>query len=230
MRSINLLPSRYQPTRASGDRPGIGYAALGALAVVFLMVLLYVLTNNGINDAHDKTAKAQAEQQQAAARVGQLQAYGDFASLKVSREDAVKRVASVRFDYERLMREIALVLPHNTYLTAFTSGAGGSAAAPAPSTTTTGASGTTSATGPSVTIGACAPSHPGVATAIVRLRKLHNVTDVNLTSSSKQGAAASATGGTTNACPVAWAATLTFQAETAPTVQEPVPARLGGGQ
>src|SRR6476661_8239613 len=165
MRSINLLPSRYQRARASGDRPGIGYAALGALAVLFLMVLLYVLTNNGINDARDKTAKAQAEQQQAQARAGQLQAFGDFASLKVSREDAVKRVASVRFDYERLMREIALVLPHNTYLTAFTAGVGGAAAAAATPTTTTG---TASASGPAVTISACAPSHPGVATAIVR--------------------------------------------------------------
>jgi Tfp pilus assembly protein PilN len=220
MRSINLLPSRYQPTRASGERPGIGYAALGVLAVVLLMVVLYVVTNNGINDAHEKTAKAQAEQQQAQARIGQLQAYGDFASLKTSREDAVKRVAAVRFDYERLMREIALVLPHNTYLTAFTAGAGGA------STTSTGASGTTSATGPSVTVTGCAPSHPGVATAVVRMRKLHNVTDVNLTSSNKQAAGSSST----TVCKVQWAATLSFQPETGPTVQEPVPARLGGGQ
>jgi Tfp pilus assembly protein PilN len=222
VRPINLLPARYQPARASGERPGIGYAAVGALAVVLLMVLLYVITNNGINDAKEKTADAQAEQAVAQAKIGQLQAYGDFGALKVSRESAVRGVALARFDYERLMREIALVLPHNTYLTAFQAGTGGAAAA-------TTATPTTTATGPSVTITGCAPSHPGVATAIVRLRKLHGVQDVDLKSSQKAGQSATP-GSTGSACPVNFNATLSFNAETAPTVQEPVPARLGGGQ
>src|SRR3954453_12788164 len=157
MRPINLLPARYQRARASGDRPGIGYAAIGALAVLLLMLVLYVVTNNGINDAKDKTAKAQSEEQAAQAKIGQLQAYGDFVALKQEREAAVKNVAAVRFDYERLMREIALVLPHNTYLTQFTAGAGGAAAGAAPTST----SGSASATGPALTITGCAPSHPG---------------------------------------------------------------------
>lgn len=217
MRAINLLPPRYQPARASGDRPGIGYAAIAALAVLLLMVVGYVLTTNGVNDAKEKTAKAQAEQQAAQAKVGQLQPFGDFATLKASREAAVRGVALARFDYERLMREVALVLPHNTYLTQFSAGAGTAAAAAAPGTT---------ATGPSISVTGCAPSHPGVATAIVRLRKLHGVQDVELKSSTKAGAAA-ATG---TVCAVTWNAQLTFNPETAPTVPEPVPARLGGGQ
>jgi Tfp pilus assembly protein PilN len=220
VRPVNLLPARYQPARASGERPGIGYAAIGTLAVLLLMVLLYVLTNNGINDAKEKQAKADSEKAVAQARIGQLQAYGDFATLKATRENAVKGVAQLRFDYERLMREVALVLPHNTYLTSFTASAGSGAAA-------TATAGGATAAGPSVTIAGCAPSHPGVATAIVRLRKLHNVTDVNLGNSTKASGGAT---GTTVACKVQFGATLTFQPETQPTVQEPVPARLGGGQ
>lgn len=184
------------------------------------MVLAYVLTNNGIKDAHTKTASAQAEQQAAQARIGQLQAYGDFAALKTSREQAVKGVALTRFDYERLMREIALVLPHNTYLTNLTGGAGVATAA-----TTTASTGAVTATGPTISLTACAPSHPGVATAIVRLRKLHNITDVNLKSSTKGDTTGGASG-----CRVSWTADLTFSPETAPTVQQAVPARLGGGQ
>jgi Tfp pilus assembly protein PilN len=226
VRPINLLPARYQPARASGERPGIGYAAIGALVVLLLMIVLYVVTTNGINDAKDKTAKAQTEQQAAQAKIGQLQAYGDFAALKQSREAAVKGVAEVRFDYERLMREIALVLPHDTYLTTFTAGTGGaSASSPAPAST-----GTATAAGPTLSVAGCAPSHPGVATAIVRLRKLHNVTDVNLTNSTKQAGGGTTTTAGTSACKVTWAASLTFEPETAPTVPEPVPARLGGGQ
>jgi Tfp pilus assembly protein PilN len=219
MRAINLLPARYQPARASGERPGIGYAAVAGLAMLLLMVLAYVLTNNGINDAKEKTAQAQAEQQVAQAKIGELQPFGDFATLKQSREQAVRGVAEARFDYERLMREVALVLPHNTYLTQFSGGAGGA-------TNTTATSATTSAGGPTVTVSGCAPSHPGVATAIVRLRKLHNIDDVDLKSSQK----AVSDAGTAVPCAVQWTATLSFKPEAASTVSEPVPARLGGGQ
>jgi Tfp pilus assembly protein PilN len=184
------------------------------------MVLLYVVTVNGINDAKDKTAKAQAEQSAAEARIGQLQAYGDFASLRQQRDAAVSGVALSRFDYERLMRELALVLPHNTYLTAFSASPGGA---------TTSTTGTTTATGPSVTITGCAPSHAGVATAIVRLRQLHNVTDVSLQSSSV-AQPSSGTSTASSTCPATFSAILTFQAEGPATVLEPVPARLGGGQ
>jgi Tfp pilus assembly protein PilN len=218
VRPVNLLPARYQPARASGDRPGIGYAAIGALVVILLMVLAYVVTNNGIKDANQKTADARAEQQAAEAKIGQLQAYGDFAALRTSRETAVRGVASLRFDYERLMREMALVLPHNTYLTSFS-------AAPGSATATSGGA---TGTGPTVTIAGCAPSHEGVATAVVRLRKLHDITDVTLSNSTK-GASSSSTSGS-SACPTQFGATLTFNAETPTTVPAPVPARLGGGQ
>lgn len=218
MRPVNLLPTRYRPARASGERPGIGYAAIGTLVVLLLMVLGYVVTNNGIKDAHKKTAEAQAEQQAAEVKISQLQGYGDFAALRATREAAVSGVAEARFDYERLMREMALVLPHDTYLTQFAASPGGG---------TTTSNGTT-ATGPSVSLAGCAPSHQGVATAIVRLRQLHNVVDVNLSNSTKSSTSTS--GGTTSACPVAFTATLAFNAETPPTTPQPVPARLGGGQ
>jgi Tfp pilus assembly protein PilN len=218
VRPVNLLPNRYRPARASGERAGIGYVAIGALAVLFLMVLLFVITNNGIDDAKQKTEKAQAEQQVAAARIGQLQAYGDFAAVKTARENAVKGVALSRFDYERLMREVALVLPHDSYLTAFTS-------APAGGTTTTAA---TTATGPSVTMTGCAPSHRGVANVVVRLRQLHNVASVDLASSTEAGAAGSST--PTAGCAFTWTGTVSFEPESPATAPTPVPARLGGGQ
>src|SRR4051794_12193456 len=109
MRPINLLPGRYRRARASGERPGIAYAVVGILAVLLVMAVLYVVTDNKINDANKKTADANAEKAAADAKIGQLQAFGNFASLKTSREGAVKGVADVRFDYERLMREMALV-------------------------------------------------------------------------------------------------------------------------
>ena len=219
MRPVNLLPPRYRPARASGERPGIGYAALGVLAVLLLMVVLYVITNNGINDAKEKTAQAENERAVAQAKIGELQAYGDFQQVKVQRETAVRNIAQLRFDYERLMREVALVMPKNSYLTAFTSAPTGTT-----STAATGATGT----GPQITISGCSPTHPDVATVIVRLRKLHNVVDVNLSGSAKgAGGGAGAVGAI---CDTSWNAVLSFNAEGPPTVKEPIPARLGGGQ
>src|SRR3954452_23027789 len=100
MRPVNLLPGRYRPARASGDRPGVGYAALGVLAVLLLMVLLYVTTSNSITDAKNKKPDADAQAAVANQKIGALKAYGDFATLRASRESAVRTVAAVRFDYE----------------------------------------------------------------------------------------------------------------------------------
>lgn len=213
MRPVNLLPPRYRPARASGERPGIGYAAIGALAVLLLMVVFYVLTNNKINDANEKASKAEAEKAEAQARAGQLTAFGDFTALRASREGAVASIAEVRFDWERTMRETALVLPKKVYLTSFNG-------------TTAGAEG--AAGTPSVTMSGCAPTHPAVADTIVRLRKMHNVVSVDLSTSAKGTGAAETGGGA--ACPTAWTGTVTFQAEAPPTKTEAIPARLGGGQ
>jgi hypothetical protein len=236
VRPVNLLPARYRPARPTGERPGLGYIALVALAAVLIMVLVYVETVNGINDAKDKTADAQAQATAAQSKVGQLQGYGTFASLKQSRELAVAGVSESRVDYERVMREIALVLPHNTYLTSFSSTQSGSSSTSTSSTTTTTPSSTagtsTSASapatgnGPTITLAGCAPRHKDVATAIVRLRKMHNVNDVELTNSTRSTNATTAGGA---ACPTTWTATVTMHSETAPTASN-VPARLGGGQ
>lgn len=213
MKPVNLLPPRYRPARATGERPGIGYAAIGALAVLLLMVVMYVLTNNKINDATAAAAQAQVERDAAQARAGQLSSFGDFAQLKGAREAAVASIAEVRFDWERLMREVALVLPKGVFLVTFTGSASGD--------------GSDGSTGPLLTLGGCAPNHPAVAATLVRLRKMHNVTSADLSNSTK---ATTASNATTAPCPTSWSGTVKFQAETPPTTPAPVPARLGGGQ
>src|SRR5204863_273317 len=124
LRPVNLLPTRYRPARATGERRGIGYIALGVLAVLLVMVIAYVVTNNSIKDANHKAAEAQAEQAAAQAKVSELQPFGDFAQLKQARFAAVQNVAQLRFDYERMMRELALVMPHESYLTTFSASGG----------------------------------------------------------------------------------------------------------
>jgi Tfp pilus assembly protein PilN len=214
VRPVNLLPARYRPARATGERPGIGYAAIGALAVLLLMVVLYVLTNNKINDAKEATAKATAEAAAAQAKAGQLTAYGDFSALRNQRQQAVASIADVRFDWERLMREVALVLPKDVYLTSFNGNAGGSAEGD-------------ESGNPTLALAGCAPDHPRVADTLVRLRKMHNVLTADLANSVK---ARTTPGAVAAPCKTSWSGTVEFTPESVPTTPKRVPARLGGGQ
>lgn len=215
MRPVNLLPERYRPARATGRLRGSAYITVGVLTVLLLMVLGYVMTQNSINDAKEKENEAIAEAQVAEARAAQLGSFGNFQQVKEQREAAVKGLALTRFDYERLMREMALVLPRNVFLTTFTATPGGVEGDPAAAATV--------ATGPSLALTGCAPTHPDVSTTIVRLRRMNNVTDVALVSSTKASAQGEA------GCKVTWTANVTFEPEAAAPDRAPVPARIGGG-
>jgi len=224
MRPVNLLPERYRPARATGRLRGSGYIVVAALGVVLLMLLGYVITQNQINDAKEKTNDAIAQAQEAEARANELGSFGNFQQIKQQREAAVRGLALTRFDYERLMRELALVLPENVYLTTFAAAPGGEGEAAPP--TGTGAAAVT-ATGPTLTIAGCAPSHREVAATVVRLRRMHNVSEVNLNSSTE--AAGDAPDTTAAGCRTTWNAVVTFDAEAAPPDRPSVPLRLGGG-
>src|SRR5688500_4216716 len=94
---------------------------------------------------------------------------------------SVAGVAGTRFDWERLMREVALIMPEGSWLQsadASTAGAAESADGAAP---------TTGAGGPSATLTGCTPQQSDVARMMGRMRQMHRVTDVTLNSSSQEG-------------------------------------------
>src|SRR3712207_3894059 len=111
MRAVNLLPEKHRPRQATGGRSGSSYVLLGVLAEVVGGVLVYVMTVNSINSAKSDIASAKAGAARATAEAESLGAYGDFAQVKKQREGAVKQVAQSRLDWERLVREVAHVLP-----------------------------------------------------------------------------------------------------------------------
>ena len=84
-------------------------------------------------------------------------------------------LAQSRFDWERVLRELALVLPDDIWLTSL----GGSAGAGA------GPEGAAdeSITGPSLLIKGCGTGHPAVARLLAALRDIDGVTRVGLTKS-----------------------------------------------
>lgn len=237
MRPVNLLPEGQRP-RGAGDSTGNGpKIAIGALAVLLLMVTGYVFTANQVSTRETEIAEQRAAADAAQARANALAPYAQLATVKQTRAASVNELAGGRFDWERLMREVAMVLPKGTWLSTVTASTGpvdgnGASSPPEPGAADAGAT-------PTVKLDGCAPSQPGVATLLVRLRKLHGVTDVQLGESRREesdgeGAAASdAASGDSCGRGFTFNVTVTFEPPVAVSVGakvERVPAALGGGQ
>jgi hypothetical protein len=229
---------------------------LGVLGVLLVMAVAYALSLNQVNDRKTEIASAKGEIEKAKREVAASTAFGDFHSIKETRVASVKQLAAGRFDYERLMRELALVLPEHTWLldaTATTSGdptqtaAAGASSTPAPTASgaapaaTAGTAGATGATTPTMALKGCALRQKNVAVLLVRLRKLYRVDNVDLTESAQeltesggaQTSGDSAAGADT--CGngrFKFTATVTFSSDS-PKSEKPaggkVPAKLGGG-
>ena len=248
MRPVNLLPDDLRPRRASGAMKNSSYVVLGVLAGLFLMAVALVLSANRVNSHKTDIAKAQQETAVAEAKASQLAPYRKFAEIKATRVASVTQLASQRFDWERTIREVALVLPEGTSLTelnAATAGTspatGGTTASTPPPADPTQA---TAGAGPSLQLKGCAEHQPDVATLMVRLRRLYRSADVTLTESTKQTPAAGSSGaapaassdsaaGGADGCP---SDAYQFDMSVSFTPTDPgekqklrAPARLGGG-
>lgn len=233
MKAVNLLPERDR-VRAPAQVPtGASRLVLGLLGALLLAVLVLVLSQNQATDRKAKIATAQQEQKEAEERAAQLGSFGEFSQVKQTRVASISKLAQSRFDYERLMRELALVLPQDTWVTEVDASSTGAPAGTAPSTSTAAPapapapaapapSSSSSSTpapaasaaaaappaAPSVKIVGCAKTQSMVAETMVRLRNLHRVEDVELTDSTRPPeAAAAGSTGSPSAAPGAGAGT-----------------------
>src|SRR5205085_1824255 len=104
---------------------GSSYIVIGVLAAVLIMTLVYVTTVNDISSKKTAVAKAKAETQQAQARAGSLQGYGNFSQIKQQRVSSVEQLAAGRVDWERLARGLARVLPDGVWILTASASASG---------------------------------------------------------------------------------------------------------
>ena len=234
MRPVNLLPERYRPAQASGRARGSAYVVLAGLAALLTCVLAVAVLQRQVDSRRAELARLQVETQAAQARATQLGDFGSFAALKEERLAAVRRLAGGRVDWERLMRELAHVLPDGVWLKDVQAdgGAAPSAAEPAAAG---GVSATAAPDGPTLSLEGCAPSQEAVAAALVRLRELDRARDVNLSRSARvegEGSAPGDSGAASTGCErgYEWSAAVSLRPPSQAAAGEGrVPARLGGG-
>lgn len=241
MNAINLLPEKHRPRKPTGGKSNNGYIALGVLGLVLVGLLGYVLTLNSINSSKTQITEATAEAARLNDEANSLGPYGDFAKIKAERVASVKQLASQRFDYERLVRELAHVLPSDVWLVNAAASDAPAAAAASPGS----APAPVTSDGPTLTVTGCARDQSQVAVTLVRLRELQGASDVALQHSTRgedavagatQAAPAAASGGSgdTDCGSTHGKPNYSFQASvTFAPVTEPVPAKvpnsLGGG-
>jgi len=103
----------------------IPYILIGALVILLAGVALLVVTGNQVSEREDEVTTLKREDAVAVREAKRLAAYTQFQALHEQRLATITSLADSRFDWERVMRELALVLPPDVWLTELNASASG---------------------------------------------------------------------------------------------------------
>lgn len=205
MRPVNLIPLEERRGQHAPLRTGpVVYILVGALVLVLGAITAMVLTHNQIAETKAEVTTLKREDAVAVAKAKRLAAYTQFRTMSEQRVETVRSLADSRFDWERVMRELSLVLPSgDVWLVNLTATASPDVSV----TTNSGSSGTggaslrPSAPGPALELTGCAAGQESVASFVTALKDIDGVTRVGIQSSElgeeQEGEAESSSGGST---------------------------------
>jgi Tfp pilus assembly protein PilN len=185
MRSVNLIPPDERRGDSAPLRTGVlVYVLVGGLTLLLLGIVAVALTGKQISDRESQKASLQQELATAKAKADTVQAFTDFRTVQENRATTVASLAQSRFDWSRVLQELARVLPGDIQLNSVTgtvspdvqissgSGSGGS-----------GSNLRGDVSGPALEIVGCAPSQDAVAGFVSALEDVDGVTRVGVDSS-----------------------------------------------
>jgi Tfp pilus assembly protein PilN len=180
MRPVNLIPSDLRQGAQAPMRTGpIPYILIGALAAVLAAVAILVLTTNQISEREGELAKLERKDAAAQQQAKRLAGYVQLQTLHEQRLATISNLADSRFDWERVMRELSLILPHDVWLTNLNASASG-----AQEMGGGGSSGLRGAVpGPALELTGCAAGQESVAGFVTALKDIDGVTRVGVQSS-----------------------------------------------
>jgi Tfp pilus assembly protein PilN len=168
------------------------YIVVGALLALLGGVSVLVLTGNQISDSKAELAEVKAQSAALEKTVQQMNAYTQFGAVRDQRTATVASLADSRFDWERVLHELSLVLPANVWLVGVT----GTVQPGVTLAQSTSVAERSSVAGPALEIVGCAASQDAVAGFVSALHDIDGVTRVGLSKSDLPDVAATAaTGG-----------------------------------
>lgn len=184
MRPVNLIPAEDRRGDQAPLRTGpLSYILLGALVAALAGVTAMVLTDNQIAERKTEVAELQVEDEAEATKAARLAAYTRFREMSEQRVATVQSLADSRFDWERVMRELALILPADAWLTGLSASSAADAAAGGDGGGSGGGSLRGGALGPALELTGCAAGHVSVASFVTALKDIEGVTRVGVESS-----------------------------------------------
>jgi Tfp pilus assembly protein PilN len=190
MRPIDLTPSDMRQGARAPMRTGpIPYILVGALVAVLAGVALLVMTGNQVTEREGEVAQLKREDAAAKQEARRLAPYVQFQALHEQRLVTISSLANSRFDWERVVRELSLVLPGDVWLTELNASASGEEESG-------GSSGLrSSVVGPAMELEGCTVGQESVARFVNALQDIDGVTRVAVASSElpakEEGAAGS---------------------------------------
>jgi hypothetical protein len=194
MRPVNLIPPEDRRGDRSELRSGaLPYVLLGGLVALFVGVTALVLTENQISERKAEVLRLEHEDEIAAEKAESFAPYTQFRAMSEARVATVASLAESRFDWERVMRELALILPADVWLVELeasaASGEGGG-----------GGDLREGSAGPAMVLDGCATGQEGVARFVSALRDIEGVTRIAVKSSQLGDEDAGAGGGDDSDC------------------------------
>jgi Tfp pilus assembly protein PilN len=192
VRPVNLIPKDERRGDRAAMRTGsFSYVLLGGLAVALLAVAVLALTSKQISDRKSEVAQLQQQEQAAQAKAQSLQAFVDFRAMQESRSATISSLAQSRFDWQRVLNELARVLPSNVWLVQLTGSVN-------PSVTPANDPGIqmrSSIQGPALELVGCTTGQDAVAGLVSNLEEIDGVTRVGLESSEANTSDSTSTAG-----------------------------------
>jgi Tfp pilus assembly protein PilN len=180
MRPVNLIPPEERPGERKPMRGGpLAYIIVGALAAAVIGVAVLAITNNQISDSKAEIATLENEKAAVEARAQALDAYTQFHAVSQQRTATVTSLADSRFDWQRVMRELALILPGDVWLTNLTGTASSGVSVEGGASVAL----REDIPGPALELVGCATSQDAVAGFVQALKEIDGVTRVGMQSS-----------------------------------------------
>ncbi|MEZ5078754.1 MAG: PilN domain-containing protein [Solirubrobacterales bacterium] len=198
MRPVNLIPGEERAGERRPMRGGpLAYVVVAALALAVVGVTVLVITGNQVSDRKTEIAQLEAETAAVEARANALASYTEFHSVREARLTTVASLAQSRFDWERVMRELALILPAgDIWLTNLT----GTAAAGVSVEGSSGIGLRGEAAGPALELTGCAAGQEAVAGFVQALKEIDGVTRVGVQSSQRDSTGGSGDSASASNC------------------------------
>ncbi len=176
MQAVNLLP-RDDPNRRTKTNIPVVVGVAGAVLSTVLIAMMYMSASGTVHDRQQQLDTLRAELAVVPPPVQQSSAQTGLAAEQKARVAAISTAMSRRVAWDRVLREVTLVLPSDVWLqsiAAVSPASPGSTAAPAP------------VAGPPTgfTLNGYTYSQDGVARVLTRLMVVPDLSDVQLSTSS----------------------------------------------